>query len=68
MLDNPSGEEIFPYVQFKPSLVQLEAVPLVMLLISGEKRLIPILLSGSCRVTRFTLFLLSPGQTPSAIP
>ncbi|KAK4827493.1 hypothetical protein QYF61_018793 [Mycteria americana] len=27
MLDNPFGKEIFPDIQFKPSLVQLEAIP-----------------------------------------
>jgi len=27
MLDNPFGEEIFPKIQSKPSLVQIEAVP-----------------------------------------
>lgn len=50
-LSDPFHEGIFPSIQSKPLLVQLAASPLVLSLVSWEKRPTPpgsSLLSGSC--------------------
>ena len=45
MLNNPFCKEVFPDIQRKPPLVQLEAISLVLSPVTSEKRSTPLLLT-----------------------